>query len=246
MKPNDPPNERLPGADARTGAVTAVVAQAVAARARPVLDAFHAAVAACADAAGREAPFMPALEVATVPGPTRYDPARRAVVLVPYEVLDPARRAAMDRFAAIGTLGLTGPAQYAEVFHDLLVAHELGHWLQEVAQRPLTRWQAEVEANRMMVAFWREHPAAPPAAPTARRLANFVAQAPTTPSPVPGLGPDGAGVDVGAYFDAHVAEIERSPAAYAWFQKLMVRRAMAEDPAPGFCQLVAAAWPGAR
>ena len=53
----------------------------------------------------------------------RYDPEQRAVVLVPYELLDPARRAAMDRFGAIGTLGLSGREQYAEVFHDLLVAH---------------------------------------------------------------------------------------------------------------------------
>ena len=53
----------------------------------------------------------------------------------------------MDRFAAIGTLGLSGREQYIqyiEVFNNLLVvAHELGHWLQEMAQRPLNRWQAE-------------------------------------------------------------------------------------------------------
>lgn len=66
---------------------------------------------------------------------------------------------AMDRFAAIGTLGLSGREQYSEIFHNLLVAHELGHWLQEVARRPLSRWQAEYEANRIMVAFWREYPA---------------------------------------------------------------------------------------
>lgn len=217
-------------------------ADAVTARARPVLDTFHAAVAACVAASGREPPFKPAIHVATTAGATRYDPARRAVVLIPYEVLDPARRALMDRFAAIGTLGLTGREQYAEVFHDLLVAHELGHGLQEVAQRPLNRWQAEYEANRMMVAFWREHPAAPPAAPTERRLANFVAQAPNASSPMP----DGTSMVMEDYFNAHIAEIERSPVAYAGYQKLMVRRAIAEDPAPSFCHLVAVAWPRAR
>lgn len=206
---------------------------AVTARAQPVLDAFHAAVAAC----GREPPFKPSIRVATTDEAMRYDPRQRAVVLVPYELLAPARRAAMDRFGAIGTLGLSGRAQYAEVFHDLLVAHELGHWLQEVARRPLTRWQAEYEANRLMVAFWRAHPAPPPAAPTERRLANFVAQPPNAPT----LVPDGA--DAAAHFDAHAAEIERTPMVYAGFQKLMVRRAVAEDPAPAFCALVAAAWP---
>ena len=177
----------------------------VAARARPVLDAFYAAVVAC----GRTPPFKPALQVATVPGATRYDPAARAVVLIPYEVLAPARRASMDRFAAIGTLGLTGPEQYAEVFHSLLVANELGHWLQEVAQRPLTRWHAEYEANRIMVAFWRDHPAPPPAAPTEARLANFVAQTPNAPrSALDQPGPGEA-----EYFNAHVGEIGNDPAA---------------------------------
>jgi hypothetical protein len=204
-------------------------ADGVAARAQAVLDAFYDAVVAC----GREPPFKPRLRVDTEPGATRYDAAAREVVLIPYEVLPPARRAAMDRFAAIGTLKLSGREQYAEVFNHLLVAHELGHWLQEVARRPLNRWRAEYEANRIMVAFWRDRPAAPPAAATERRLANFVAQPPGAASPLPD------GVDAEAYFDAHVAEIEGSPAAYAAFQKMMVRQAMAEHPAPSFCQVVA-------
>ncbi len=66
----------------------------------------------------------------------------------------------------VGTLGLSGREQYAEVFNNLLVAHELGHWLQEVAQQPLIRWQAEYDANQIMVACCRDHPAAFPAAPT--------------------------------------------------------------------------------
>lgn len=208
---------------------------AVTARAQPVLDAFHAAVVSC----GRTPPFKPSLRVATEAGGMCYDAASRSLVLVPYELLEPARRAAMDRFAAIGTLGLSGRDQYAEVFNSLLVAHELGHWLQELAQRPLTRWQAEYAANRIMVAFWRDHPAPPPAAATERRLANFVAQAPSTASPIP----EDAGMSADAYFDAHGAEIERTPLAYAWFQKLMVRQAMAEDPAPSFCEVVATVWP---
>ena len=210
-------------------------ADVVAAQAQPVLDAFYTAVVTC----GRKPPFKPTLRVVTTPGVTCYDAASRAVVLSPYESLHPARRAAMDRFGAIGGLGLSGREQYIEVFNSLLVAHELGHWLQEVAQRPIDRWRAEYDANRIMVAFWRDHPAPLPAAPTAKRLANFVAQAPNTPGPVP------AHTDICAeeYFNAHVTEIERNPAAYAGFQKMMVRQAMAEHPAPTFCQGVATVWP---
>jgi hypothetical protein len=203
--------------------------------AQPVLDAFYDAVAAC----GRVLPFKPTIRVATTPETTRYDAGSRAVILNPYESLPPARRAAMDRFAVIGTLGLSGREQYKEIFNNLLVAHELGHWLQEAAQRPLNRWQAEYEANRIMVAFWRDHPAAYPAAPTEKRLANFIAQPPNTPSPMP----DNAGMSAEDYFNTNLAEIESNPIIYAGFQKMMVRRAIAEQPAPSFRQLVATAWP---
>ena len=210
-------------------------AETVVAQAQPVLDAFYDAVVAC----GRLPPFKPSIEVATTHGATRYDAASRAVVLVPYEVLPPPRRAAMDRFAAIGTLGLSGRDQYVEVFNNLVVAHELGHWLQEVAQRPLTRWQTEYQANQIMVAFWRGHPAAYPAAATEQRLANFVAQPPNMRDPIP----DNSDADIEDYFNAHIAEIESNPMVYASFQKMMVRRAMAERPALGFCDAVALAWP---
>ena len=160
-------------------------------------------------------------------------------MLVPYELLDSGRRAAMDRFAAIGTLGLSGGEQYAEVFNNLLVAHELGHWLQHLARRPLSRWQAEHGANRVMVAFWRNHPDRTRIAGTDLRLANFVAQSPAMPAPLP---PD-AGMSAEDYFNTHSAQIEANPVAYAGFQKLMVRQAIAEQPRPDFSDVLAQTWP---
>lgn len=205
------------------------------AQAQTILDAFYAAVVAC----GRKPAFKPSINVATAPGATRYNPQDRAVVLVPYEVLPPARRAAMDRFAVIGTLGLSGREHYIEIFNNLLVPHELGHWLQELAQLPLKRWEAEYQANRIMVAFWRECPAGVPAAAPERRFANFVVQPANMPSPIP----DNPGVRIEEYFDAHLAEIESNPMAYAYFQKMMVRQAVAEQPAPSFGQVLMEVWP---
>src|ERR1039457_658662 len=95
----------------------AVGVETVTTQAQPILDAFYDAVVAC----GCEPPFKPKIRVASTPGAPLYDPASRAVILVPYEVFQPARRAAMDRFAAIGTLGLSGREQYTEVFNNLLV-----------------------------------------------------------------------------------------------------------------------------
>lgn len=207
----------------------------VTSQAQSILDSFHNAVVAC----GHKPPFKPSIIITTTPEEIRYDPINSAILLVPYEVLPLPRRDAMERFAAVGTLGLSGREQYVEVFNSLLVAHELGHWLQEIAHRPLTRWQAEYQANQIMVAFWREYPAAPPFAETKRRLANLVAQSPNMPNPMP------ANTDMSAqdYFNTHLAEIEGNPMAYAGFQKMMVRQAIEEQPVPSFCQLVATIWP---
>jgi hypothetical protein len=59
------------------------------------------------------------------------------------------------------------------------------------------------------------------------------------PHPVP----DNAGISAEEYFNTHLADIERNPMAYAGFQKLMVRQAIAERPTPTFCEVVAATWP---
>lgn len=201
--------------------------------AQAILEAFYAAVLA----SGRTPRFKPTVEIATSPDVTRYDPRRRAIILVPYDHIDSARRAAMDRYASIGLLGLDGRAQYKEIFNNLLVPHELGHWVQEIAQSPLDRWQAEYNANQFMVAFWREHPS--PAYPTEKRLANFAVRPPTMPDPMP----VNAQMTPRAYFNAHLSDIERNPMIYAAFQKMMVRQAMAEVPAPSFCQLIQEAWP---
>lgn len=93
-------------------------------------------------ACGRTPPFKATVEIARSPGIPRYDAHRRAIVLIPYEQLDSARRAAMDRFASIGLLRLDGGGQYSEILNDLLMSHELGHWVQEITRKPLDGWHA--------------------------------------------------------------------------------------------------------
>jgi hypothetical protein len=214
---------------------TASAARATIALAQPIIDAFHAAVLA----SGRHAAFKPDIEVATIPGAPAYVHARRCIVLVPWEIIGAARQEGMERFARIGTLGLTGQEQYAEIFNSLLVAHEMGHWVQELARVPLNRWQAEYEANRMMVAFWREQAVIPAVAPADVRLANFVAEPPGMSLEV-GLPAD---VDPAQWFNENISAIEARPSSYAWFQKRMVQRAMSESPAPSFADVLATAWP---
>ncbi|MGI4832363.1 MAG: hypothetical protein ACRYFK_02780 [Janthinobacterium lividum] len=158
---------------------------------------------------------------------------------MPYELLAPTAQAGMDRYGAIGTLGLSGRAQYEEIFQNLLIPHELGHWLQMVAYRPLTRWQAEYGANRLMVAFWRAQATEATAPSVEARLANFVVQPATFPPLLPAELP----ISVESYFNEKIAQIEKNPPLYASFQKHMVRQAIAEEPSPRFCDLIEATWP---
>lgn len=72
----------------------------IAEQAQPVVDAFYSALSSC----GRHPQFKPVISLADRNGATSYDPATRTIILVPYSTLDPARRAAMDRFAGIGTV----------------------------------------------------------------------------------------------------------------------------------------------
>jgi hypothetical protein len=95
----------------------------ITAKAQLVLDRFYEALCAC----GRKPPFKPVIKVTTTPGPIRYDHEQQAVILIPYELLTPAAQAGMDRYGAIGTLGLSGREQYEEILQDLLIPHELGH-----------------------------------------------------------------------------------------------------------------------
>jgi hypothetical protein len=140
-------------------------------------------------------------------------------VIVPYDVVDPGTRAAMERFAAIGTLGLSGQQQYAEIFNTLLVAYELGHCIKEIPRRPLTRWQAEYGANRMMVAFWRDHPAnASTDAPACELRRAADADSRSCLKRHRARRSD--------YFNASITSLEADPAPYSLFQRKMVRLAM--------------------
>ena len=65
-----------------------LVLDLVTSQAQPILDTFYDAVVAC----GHEPPFKPSIVIATAPDATRYDPVKRAIVLVPYEVLQLPRR----------------------------------------------------------------------------------------------------------------------------------------------------------
>jgi hypothetical protein len=66
-----------------------------------------------------------------------------------------------------------------------------------------------------MVAFWRDHPSAPPAGRDGTTLGQLRRAGTEQSQPQP----DGAGMGVEDYFNARIHEIESSPAAYAGFRR---------------------------
>jgi hypothetical protein len=137
---------------------------------------------------------------------------------------------------------------YREMFNSFIAPHELGHYLQDVAGRwkRMSGWDAELEANRIGIAFWSLQPG--PEGRVDARVENITRFLDEVPSPVP------AGDTAQAFFNCNYAAFTRGEAGplnamnYSWFQALMFTTALRERRDHSFCRLVAlkSTVPGAR
>lgn len=209
-------------------ALTESDAKRVMARAQPVLDRFYSAVKRC----GARPPFKPTIKVAASDGIIHYDPPTGQLMLYAWPLVGGEMRTLS---IARATLQHIDPREaYESVFNDLLVAHELGHWLQGFQpERRITagvydNWFAEMNANRIMVAFWRMSETAQAAE---KRLHAYLGADTANPVPPP------PGMALEAFFTTQTMQIVKGN-GYGWYQGEMTRRAMAEKPAVRFCTLV--------
>jgi hypothetical protein len=193
-------------------------------QARHTEDRFYSAVQACGVAAPRKPPIRAEMQRGII----QYDPSG-TVLVFPWEAMDQGTHDALAALAAQSRSGLSGKATYTSIFNELLVAHELGHWLQAGRLRS-DRWESEYNANQIMIAFWREHPEG---RSTNERLREYLSFVPGDHNPMP----PPQGQSDREYFNAHYAELQRSP-AYGWYQNSSGKLAMAERPKPRFCELV--------
>jgi hypothetical protein len=125
--------------------------------------------------------------------------------------------------------GLAGPntnedaahTEYELAVHRWIFVHEMGHWVQHCERRTkgLSHYRIEFGANRIAMAYWREHDPALVAHLTVEFRA--VVQSPRRPLP-PGANPE-------VYFNEHYSELTGTP-QYTWFQSEMVTRAHDEQP----------------
>lgn len=202
----------------------------VRARAQPILDRYFAAVRGC----GARPPFKPRIVVAPGDGIIHYDQPTGTVVLYGWQVVNGELRAMGEDRAKMS--GVAPKEAYELIFNETLVAHELGHWLQAFQPERRTaagrydNWFAEQNANRLMVAFLREHPLS--GSTTAQRLDFYLGSEKPNPVPPP------TGTSLEDFFTADTMKIVRG-GGYGWYQSLMTRRAIAERPTTRFCTLVA-------
>jgi hypothetical protein len=201
-----------------------------------IRDRFLRAVRDC----GSTPPFVPAVVV----DPTRsidvhYSFDDRTVHLTDWTNLDSESRAVITAWAAKGTFGLPPQGMYREMFNSFIVPHELGHYLQDNAKRwkGMSRWDAELEANRIGIAFWAIQPG--PEGNVEARVENITRFLDSTPSPVP------PGDTPEAFLNRNYAAFSRGKAGplnamnYSWFQALMFNTALRERREYPFCKLVA-------
>lgn len=176
--------------------------------------------------------FEPGVVVETHPAVVAYFQSDRSAHLSRWADMPPPITGMVEAWAAKGTLGLSGEGQFVEIFNSLLLAHELGHYLQDLSGRwaSMDRWESEVEANRIAIAFWSLDPAE--AAKLPARIENFAVFLETLPNPVP------TAVRPRDYFNANYEKLGNDAEAYGWYQGAFMRTAWNERAATDFCSLV--------
>jgi hypothetical protein len=134
-----------------------------------------------------------------------------------------------------------GKALFDDMFHRFFFVHELGHWMasEVIAGLPEkemlvvgkkesgNKWESETTANRIAVAWYREHDPQY----LAKLVADFRAIQAHLPDPVP------AGMDKKTYFTQNYAKLGKDPMAYGWYQLQMVL-VVYDEPAHSFQQVL--------
>jgi hypothetical protein len=112
-----------------------------------------------------------------------------------------------------------------EAHHWILVLETVRWWeaCKELTLK-LTPYQAELQAARVTLAYWRERDPE-----VVQQLVSIAAVLDKDPSPIP------AGQDFPTYFNQHYQKTA-SGREYLWMQAQVIKVAMAEDPEPALVQ----------
>ena len=159
-----------------------------------------------------------------------------------WENVSAAGQASFEQWASYTSDEPTGKALFEDMFYRFFFVHELGHWMQDEVLRqrrdPMAkqaesnsetaRWQYETVANRISVAWWREHDPQY----LAKLVNDFRAIEEKLPNPVP------PGEAPRHFFTREYKKIANDPKTYGWFQLSMVILVYDEQPALSFQQAI--------
>ena len=159
-----------------------------------------------------------------------------------WEKLPPPEQTTFNEWATYTGDEPNGRQLFQDMFYRFFFVHELGHWMQdqvlnqrhdvkaETAKRNANsaRWQYETEANRISIAWWREHDPAY----LAKLVNDFRRIQRKLPNPIP------PGEDPRAFFTREYDKSTEDPNAYGWFQLQMVISVYDEKPSISFQQAI--------
>jgi len=158
-----------------------------------------------------------------------------------FKTLPPPMQGLWNQWASFTTDEPSGEAMFKDQFYRFFLVHELGHLIAERVIEGLPeaeakqvrdnvtkhRLSSELAANRIAVAWFREHDPGY----LARLMNDFRLIQAHLPNPVP------AGLDAKRYFSENYARLGADPVAYGWFQSYMLI-SVYEEPAKSFQQIM--------
>ena len=170
--------------------------------------------------AGFTCPIAPPdILVVDVPSFGSYDSQSNTLKTPAWEQMTDDERGRFYQLLGPGASEAAAREEFEAGVHHWVFVHEMGHWWQACRRvvNPDKHYAAELGANRIAAAYWRERD---PAVLVHQR-AKFEGLLKRSPNPVP------EGESVEAYFDANYDKLGPTP-SYIWFQARMCIEAFDE------------------
>lgn len=168
----------------------------------------------------------PAVVIADTPLFGEYEKDTDNLVTPDWPQLKPEEKSVFAQLAGAGATDAQAKDLFEmEARHWVLIVGTVRWW--EACKQltlKLTPYQAELQANRVALAYWREHDPA-----VVQQLTAMTDELDKEPSLVP------AGQDFPTFFNQHYQK-NASGKDYLWMQAQVVKTALAEDPQPTLVQ----------
>jgi hypothetical protein len=170
----------------------------------------------------------PAIVVADTPLFGEWEKNTDNLITPDWVQLKPEEQAVFTQLAGPGSTDKQARDIFEMEAHHWIFIVETVHWWEGCKQLTLklTPYQAELQAARVALAYWRERDPA-----VVQQLVAIGDMLAREPSPVP------AGQDFATYFNQHY-QTTASGKEYLWIQSQFLKELMAEDPEPAVVQAV--------